>query len=76
VHAFDPPKRSKAEGEAEGDDVDDDDDIVDDEADDVAALSEGWVDEVDEMSDFEKEVLEGEVEPLRRVLKKVSIMNR
>jgi hypothetical protein len=73
MHAFNPPKRSKNQGdvEAESDD-DDDDNVVDDEANDVAALNEGWVDKVKEMSDFDKEVLEGEVKPLRIVLKKVS----
>jgi hypothetical protein len=70
AHTFNPLKKSKDKSKVK---ADNNNDIVNNKVDDVAGLNEGWVDKVEEMSDFNREVLEEEVVPLRTVLKKVSI---
>jgi hypothetical protein len=68
LHSFDSPTSS--EGEPVASTVADDEVIIDDDG--IAVSTEGWVDEVAEMTVEEREKLNAEVEPVRKVLKKVS----
>jgi hypothetical protein len=65
LHSFDSPKSSEDGGEAAADGLVDDDEVV-------VPSDEGWVDEVEALTEGERETLSGEVEPVRQVLKKVS----
>jgi hypothetical protein len=64
LHSFD-AKAGEGEATVEEDLDDDDDDVV-------IPSDEGWVDEVDMLTDEERETLSEEVEPVCQVLKKVS----